>query len=117
MSTETTRGDRHGGYPDGSVWRSEGFFLASHRSWGILGHRDIKATAVLGPRLLRLFGAAAFRLADELEAAGSSGDGSVRVVNALIAAAADRDADGCSYESSGAYPELGDTYYSGTEEP
>ena len=57
------------GYPENTVRTCEGFWFASHRGYGILGHRSIKDTAVLGPRLLRLLSADLARLADDLEGA------------------------------------------------
>ena len=55
------------GYPVNAVWKCEGFWLAPDRGWGILGHRAVGDTAVLGPRLLRLLSADLARLADDLE--------------------------------------------------
>ena len=65
------------GYPENTVRTCEGFWFASHRGYGILGHRSIKDTAVLGPRLLRLLSADLARLADDLE--GSVADATVPV--------------------------------------
>ena len=57
------------GYPENAVWACEGFWIAPRRSWAVLGHRALPgATAVLGPRLLRLLVAELTGLADDLEA-------------------------------------------------
>jgi len=65
------------GYPGNAVWKCEGFWFAPHRSWGILGHRAIRDTAVLGPRLLRLLSADVARLADDLGGAVAGAAGPV----------------------------------------
>lgn len=41
------------GYPAGAAWRCEGYWVAPAGDYGILGHRDLKVTAVLDARLLR----------------------------------------------------------------